>query len=129
MLLLTLKSWALLLLATVSTTVTQAAVWASKTTVLVGLLLLALNIGMLDGEAPDVEVITDADNDIGNEATVNTDPETETQEDKGDLVSAVAKGRGPAKTSCLLEVRTKAVEDAEEKRQDQDIGHWEARFG
>lgn len=92
MLLLTLKSWALLLLTTVSTTVTQAAVWASKTTVLVGLLLLALNIGVLDGEAPDIEVITDADNDIGNEATVNTDSETETQEDEGDLVSAVAKG-------------------------------------
>lgn len=26
-------------------------------------------------------------------------------------------------------MRTKAVENAEEKRQDQDIGHWEARLG
>lgn len=76
-----------------------------------GLVRVVLDVVVLDGQAPDVEVIADADNDIDDEAAVHTQRGAEHEEEVGNLVLAVAKGRGPANTNVLGEDRTHRVRD------------------
>lgn len=59
-------------------------------------------MGVLDGKAPDVEIIADCDNNINDEAAINTDSSSKHHEHKGDLVNTIAKSAGPADTEISL---------------------------
>lgn len=93
-----------------------------EATLLIGLLLVLGDMRMFDGQAPDVEVIADGDDDVGDETAVNTDSETEAHENKGDLVCAISQCRRPAQSEVLLQHWSEAVDDAEEEGCDEDVG-------
>lgn len=80
---------------------------------------------MFDGQAPDVEVVTDCNNDIHNERTVNTDGASQHQKHVRDLVDAVTQGTGPAEPSVpglVLQEWSKRVNDTVGQRKDEDVG-------
>jgi hypothetical protein len=77
---------------------------------------------VLDGQAPDVKVIADGDNDIDDEASVHTDSGSEHHEHEGDLVDIATKSAGPAESEVLLEIWADAVNDTEGERDAEDVG-------
>lgn len=85
-----------------------------------------LDVGVLDGQAPDVKVVTDGDNDINDEAAVNTDGSTKHHKHEGDLVDAVTKSARPAKGKVLLQDGAHGVGNPKDKEQAQDVPVGEA---
>ena len=72
---------------------------------------------MLDSQAPDVQVVADADNDVNNKASVDTKCQTKAGEHEGNLVDAITQSAGPSETDACLENGTQSVDDAEEQRE------------
>lgn len=98
--------------------------------VLVGLLGSGgLDIGVLDSQAPDVEVVADANNHVCDKRAVNADAEAEAHEDEGDLVGVAAEGGWPADANVRLQDGAETIDYAEEERYDEDVGHGEAGLG
>lgn len=85
-------------------------------------LLERIDKGVLDGQAPNVEVIADGDNDIDDEASVNTDSGSEHHEHESDLVDIATEGAGPAESEVLLEIGTDSIDDAKSERNAEDVG-------
>lgn len=80
---------------------------------------------MLDGQTPNVEVVTDGNNDIYDERAVDTDGAAQHQEHVGDLVDTVAQGAGPAKprmSGLILQEGAEGVDDSVCQREDEYIG-------
>lgn len=99
-----------------------------EATLLIGLLLVLGVVRVFDGQTPDVEVITNRDDHVGDETAVNTNSKTEAHEYKGDLVCAVSQCRWPAQSKVLFQHWSKAVNDAEEEGRDEDVGPGELGF-
>lgn len=55
-------------------------------------ILLSLDIRVLNGQAPNVKVVANGDDDVDDEAAVDADGHTEKAEHEGDLVDAIAEG-------------------------------------
>lgn len=91
-------------------------------------ILLALDVGMLDGQAPDVEVIAYRNDDINYEAAVHPESGTQHKEHEGNLVHTIAESARPASTDMLEEDRTQRVEDAVGERQAEDVPVREAQL-
>jgi len=53
---------------------------------------------MLDGQAPDIQVIANGQDDIDDEAAVHANSESQTAEQEGDLVHIVTERGRPAKS-------------------------------
>lgn len=83
--------------------------------------LLALDVRVLDGQAPDVKIITYGDNYIDNEAAINAHRSTQHGEHEGNLVNTITKCAGPAKSNILLQEGTKGIENAPGKGQTKNI--------
>ena len=82
------------------------------------LLLVLFPPRVLDGQAPDVEVVADGGDDADDEAAVDPDREAEAQEHERDLVEAVAQRARPAEADAATEPGAGAVEHAVEERQE-----------
>jgi hypothetical protein len=94
------------------------------------LLLLSLrDVRVLDGQTPDIKVVANGNDDINDKAAVDTNGKTEAREHEGDLVLSITQSARPAKADMLGKERAQAVNDTEEQRQDQHVGHGETRFG
>lgn len=96
-----------------------------------GLLTVADQVAMLitrvlDGQAPDVEIITNGDNNVNNEASVDTDTHAEHQEHESHLVDITTQSTGPTVTSLLQEDRAQRVDDAKNKRKAKNIPEGES---
>jgi hypothetical protein len=76
---------------------------------------------VLDSQAPNVQVVADADNHIHHKAAIDTDRQSQAREHERNLVDAVAQSAGPAEADASLEDRTQRVDDAEQERQDEDV--------
>jgi len=86
-------------------------------------------IGVLDGQAPDIEVVADGVDDVDDEAAVDADGEAERAEDEGDLVDVIAEGGRPADDAQLAQQqRAHAVSHAEHQRQRQHVVEREPRL-
>ena len=85
---------------------------------------------MLDGETPNIQVVTDGNDNINNEATVDADGHAKHAEHKGDLVHAVAEGTGPTRSpsNVLLEDGTDRVDDAKSQRDHEHVPVREAEL-
>lgn len=83
--------------------------------------LLDVDVRVLDGQAPDVEVVADGDDDVNNEATVDAQRGAEHEEDKGHLVDVITERAGPAEADVLDQVRAERVDDAERERQTENV--------
>ena len=70
-----------------------------------GLFLLRL-MGVLDRQAPDIQIIADCPYDVNNKATVHTYSETQAHEDECDLVNIIAESARPANANVLLQPRS-----------------------
>lgn len=79
----------------------------------VGLRSFVLDIRVLDGQAPDIKIIADGDNDINNEAAIHTSSRSEHHEHEGNLVNTVTKSTRPADPKMLLEDGPQRVDDTE----------------
>lgn len=80
---------------------------------------------MLDGQTPNVEVVTDCNNDIHNERAVDTDGAAQHQEHVGDLVDTVAQGARPAEprvSGLILQEWAEGVDDSVGQRENEHIG-------
>lgn len=80
---------------------------------------------MLDGQAPDIEVVTDCNNDIHDERAVDTDGAAQHQEHVGDLIDTVAQGAGPAEprvSGLILQEGTEGVDDSVGQRENEYVG-------
>ena len=84
---------------------------------------------MLDGQTPNVKVVTDGDNDINDKAAVHTNCKAQAGEHEGNLVLSITQSTRPAEPDVLLQERTQTVNDTEEQRQDQNVSHGEGRLG
>lgn len=87
-------------------------------------LILALDVRVLDGQAPNVEVVADGDNDVNDEAAVDANRHAEHAEHEGDLVHAVAERRGPPDAgdgAVLEEDGAERVDDAERERDHEHV--------
>ena len=91
--------------------------------------LVLAGVRVLDGQAPDIQIVTDADDDVDDEARVHAEREPQTREHEGDLVDAVAERAGPADTEAGLQHRPQGVEHAVDERQDEDVLVREGGFG
>lgn len=76
---------------------------------------------MLDSQAPDVQVIADANNDIHDKTAVDTHGQAQAREHERHLVDAVAQSAGPAEADAGFQDGTQRVNDAEQERQGQDV--------
>lgn len=83
--------------------------------------LLALDPRVLDGQAPDVEVIANGDNNIHHEAAVDTDSHAEHGKHEGNLVNTIAEGARPAEAKVALQDGTQRIADAKGERQAEDV--------
>lgn len=75
-----------------------------------GLLAIANQIamligGVLDGQAPDVEIVTDRNDDVDNKAAIDTNTHSEHQEHESHLIDIATQGAGPAVTSLVKKDR------------------------
>lgn len=90
-----------------------------------GVLLLGplLDIRVLDGEAPDVEVVADGDDDVDDEGAVDAGRGAEHAEDEGDLVHVGAEGARPARgpPEGRLQDGAQRVGDPPRERQREDV--------
>lgn len=80
---------------------------------------------MLDGQAPNVEVVTDCNNDIHDEGAVDTDCAAQHQEHVGDLVDTVAQGARPAEprvSGLILQEGAEGVDDSVRQRENEYVG-------
>lgn len=69
---------------------------------------------MFDSQAPDIEIIANADNNIHDETSIHTHSQAQAREYESDLVDAIAQHTRPAETDVIFQERTQGVEDAEE---------------
>lgn len=76
---------------------------------------------MLDGQAPNVEVVADGNDDVNDKAAVDANGHAEEAEHEGDLVDAVAEGRGPAEAKSGQQPGAERVDDAPGQGQGQDV--------
>jgi hypothetical protein len=110
--------------------VTSARTLYSPIEYLENLLLLSFrDVRVLDGQTPDVKVVANGNDDINDKAAVDTNGETQAREHEGDLVLSVTQGARPAESDMLGKEWAQTVNDAEEQRQDQHVGHGETRLG
>lgn len=86
-----------------------------------------LDVRVLDGQAPDVKVVTDGDNDINDEAAVNTDGGTKHHKHEGDLVDTVTKSARPPKGKVPLQDGANGVGNPKDEEQAQDVPVGEAQ--
>lgn len=84
---------------------------------------------VLNSQAPDVEVITDGNNDIHDKASVDTKSSAEHQENKGSLVHIVAKRARPAKAIVAQQDRANRIGNAKANQHAQDVPVGEAHLG
>jgi hypothetical protein len=83
--------------------------------------LLALVPGMLDRQAPDIEVVTNGHYNIYDEAAVHAYTQAETAKDKGYLVDIIAQSAWPANANVSLEEGTEGVDGAVGKGCNEDL--------
>lgn len=72
------------------------------------LVILTLNIGVLDCKAPDVEVITDGDDDVDDKAAIDTDGHAQHAEHEGHLVDIITQSTGPAGSPANVSLKQRA---------------------
>lgn len=60
---------------------------------------------MLDGQAPDIQVVTDGIDDIDDKAAIDTDSQTEATEDERDLIDIISQRTWPSDTNMALQER------------------------
>lgn len=80
---------------------------------------------MLDGQAPNVEVVTDCNNNIHDKRAVDTDGAAQHEEHVRDLVDTVAQGARPAEpgvAGLVLEEGAKGVDDSISQWEDEYVG-------
>lgn len=80
---------------------------------------------VLDRQAPDVEVITDSNNDVDDKGPIHTNRHTKHEEHVRHLVHIVAQRAGPSEpraSELKLQPRAQRVEDTVGQRQHQDVG-------
>jgi hypothetical protein len=85
------------------------------------LLLSILLLAILDCQAPNIQIIANADNHIDDETRVDSHGEAQACEHEGDLVDSVAEGAGPAEAELGTEERAEGVDDAVDQREDEDV--------
>ena len=78
------------------------ALWLYKFSLFLGLLFLRL-MGVLDCQAPDVQIIAYCPYDVNNKTTVHTHGETQAHEDECDLVDIISESARPANSNVLLQ--------------------------
>lgn len=84
---------------------------------------------MLDGQAPDIEVVADGVDDVDDEAAVDADGEAQRAENERNLIDVGAERRRPPDHPQLLQkVRAHAVGYPERKRQRQHVVEGESRL-
>ena len=71
---------------------------------------------VLDGQAPNVKIVADRNNDINDEASVDANSKTQHEEHISHLVHTIAQSTRPSEAEVLLEHRTERVKDAKGKR-------------
>lgn len=86
-----------------------------------------LDVGVLDSQAPNVEVVADGDDDVNDKAAVNADSGTEHHEHEGHLVDVITEGAGPAISEVALEDGAHGVNDAKGNGQAEDVPVREAQ--
>ena len=70
-----------------------------------------LVIGVLNSQAPNVEVVTDGHDNIDDEAAIDTKSNTKDEKNERNLVFVVSKGARPTNAESLDENRTKRVDN------------------
>lgn len=94
---------------------------------LVGLFGL-LGIWMLDSQTPNVEVVTNIDYHIHNEAAVDAKSKPDAREEKSHLVDAVTERAIPSNANVLEENWSDGVNDSVRERQCQHVLVWKRRL-
>lgn len=91
-----------------------------------GLGRLVLNVVVLDGQAPNVKVIANGDNDVDDKAAIDTKGGTKHEEHIGNLVRVAAEGAGPAKANHVGQNRPHRVKDAKGQESAENVvkGEW-----
>lgn len=84
-------------------------------------LKLVLVVRVLDGQAPDVEIVANSDDDIDYKAAVDADGHAQHGEHEGDLVDVVAEGTRPTKAKALLQDWAERVAHAEADRDTENV--------
>lgn len=75
---------------------------------------------MLDRQTPNIQVITNRRDDVDDKTSVNAHAHAQTQEQKRHVVPARQRAR-PTQSERVLQKRAKAVEDAVDQRQDENV--------
>lgn len=83
---------------------------------------------MLDSQAPNVEVVTNSDNDVNNKAAIHSNGKTKAEEHEADLINTIAEYAWPAEPHGLLQERSDTVDDGKEERSGDDVLVREARL-
>lgn len=90
---------------------------AEFSSTLLGLLSVTLlRLGILDRQAPDIEVVADRNNDIQHETSMNTDRESETGEHECDLVDLIPESAWPAESNLVLQNGSEGVQHSIDER-------------
>ena len=87
------------------------------------------HVRVLDGQAPDVEVVADGDNDVDDEAAVHANRNAQQEKHVGDLVDTVTQDARPAEAGVLFEEGAQGVDDAEDERQAKHVEEGEGQLG
>lgn len=77
---------------------------------------LVFDMVVLDGQAPDVEVVANGNNDVDNEATIDTKGGAKHEHDICHLVGAVTQGTRPPETNVLPQNGTHGIGDTNHKQ-------------
>lgn len=80
---------------------------------------------MLNGQAPNIKIITDCNNNIHHEASIDTNGHSQHAEEISDLVCSITKSRWPPNTDIVLQNWTDGIEDAVCKRDIENVVIWE----
>lgn len=88
-----------------------------------------LVVRVLNGQAPNVEVVTDSNNDIHDKASVDTESSAEHQEKIGSLVHTIAKRAGPANAIVVQQDRANRIGNAKANQHAQNVPVGEAHLG
>lgn len=86
-------------------------------------------VRVLDSQAPDVEVVTDGNNDIHDKASVDTKSSAEHQENKGGLVHIIAERAGPTNAIVVQQDRANRIGNAKANQHAENVPVGEAHLG
>jgi hypothetical protein len=89
--------------------------------------IASLNIRMLDGQTPNIQIIAYRRNHIDNKASVHANCQSKTQKHVTDLIHIMTERAWPSHTNVLGHYWANAVYDTKDQRQGNDIVEWKSR--